>query len=88
MIPSIFQFSTSAYLNKTIGSLSPPFIFFSEMMINMFDKEAKKVKTRIFKWFLSAFIVFLLFQSVHIVKADDEDYGHDEYEDHERIREE
>ena len=84
MISSIFQFSTNAYLNKIIGLFIPPFIFFSEMVINMFDKEAKKVKTRIFKWFLSVFIVLLPFQLVHIVKADDEDYGRDEYEDHER----
>ena len=44
------------------------------------------VKTRIFKWILSMFIVFLLFQSVNIVKADD-DYKqneHDERESYER----
>ena len=44
------------------------------------------VKTRIFKWTLSMFIVFLLFQSVNIVKADD-DYKqneHDERESYER----
>ena len=40
------------------------------------------VKTRIFKWTLSMFIVFLLFQSVNIVKADD-DYKQNEHDEHE-----
>ncbi|WP_342431513.1 copper amine oxidase N-terminal domain-containing protein [Neobacillus sp. FSL H8-0543] len=40
------------------------------------------MKTRIFKWTLSLFVLFLIFQSVNIVKADD-DYGRDEHEEHE-----
>ena len=32
------------------------------------------MKTRLFKWTLSMFILFSIFQTVHIVKADDDEY--------------
>lgn len=60
---------------------TPSFICFSERMINMFYKEAKKMETRLFKWTLSVFILMTIFQSVQIVKADDDEYeSHDKYQ--------
>lgn len=43
------------------------------------------MKTRVFKWTLSVFILFSFFQSVHIVKADDEE--NEGYERHEKDHE-
>lgn len=43
------------------------------------------MKTKIFKWTLSVFVLFLIFQSDHIVKADDDERDeHEEYERYER----
>ena len=44
------------------------------------------MKTRLVKWTLLVFILFLTFQSVNIVKADDDEY--EEYERHDKYREE
>ncbi|HCX47966.1 MAG TPA: hypothetical protein DG757_02740 [Bacillus sp. (in: Bacteria)] len=42
------------------------------------------VKTRLFKWFLSVIILFSIFQTANIVKADDDD--DEKYERHEKDR--
>ena len=46
------------------------------------------MKIRLVRWTLSVFVLFSIFQSVHIVKADDDDDEYEEYESHEKNREE